>query len=100
MFFRPERKEVLKQSKKSKCFKGVSPWFRQKIVIFICVFFGQIKPEKMVCERRSSKWQVIYQNFDFQRAFQPYEILVYSGPKFKIWQLPSWRNPSSLVMST
>ena len=44
-----KEKNVLKQSKKLKCFKGVSPWFRQKIVIFICVFFGQIKPEKMVC---------------------------------------------------
>ena len=44
-----KEKNVLKQSKKLKCFKGVSPRFREKIVIFICVFFGQIKPEKMVC---------------------------------------------------
>ena len=47
--FLDQKKEVLKQSKKSKSFKGVSPWFRQKIVIFICVFLGRIKPEKMVC---------------------------------------------------
>ena len=44
-----KEKNVLKQTKKLKCFKGVSPRFREKIVIFICVFFGQIKPEKMVC---------------------------------------------------
>ena len=37
--------------------------------------------------------------FDFQRAFQPYEILVLSSPKFEIWGPPSWRTLGTLVTS-
>ena len=41
MSFRPEKKKFLKQSKTSKCFKGVSPWFRQKNRNFyLCVFWA------------------------------------------------------------
>ena len=48
--FLGQKKEVLKNSSKSKFSKGVCPWILSKIEVFIMyyVFFGQIKQEKIL----------------------------------------------------
>ena len=48
--FLGQKKEVLKNSSKSKFSKGVCPWILSKIELFIMyyVFFGEIKQEKIL----------------------------------------------------
>ena len=42
------KKEVFRESNQWKFFKGVSPWFWSKNRTFLCIFFGQIKQEKIL----------------------------------------------------